>query len=63
MNGALTTWTHDGTGNPLLFVYPGGRMISATYDGLHRKTQVADGQGAIASWDSIGPRRVERRTL
>ncbi len=55
------TCTHDGVGNRLACVYPGGRTITCTYDALNRVKTIADGVGTIATYDYIGPARVERR--
>ncbi|MCA8962902.1 MAG: hypothetical protein KDC38_20405, partial [Planctomycetes bacterium] len=46
----------DGAGNPLVRVYPGGRVVLTTFDGLDRATQIAVGAQSIASITSIGRR-------
>lgn len=61
--------TYDGVGNKLTCTYPGqgpgtGRVITTTYDVLDRKESINDTIGApqlIATYDYIGPGRVERR--
>ncbi len=58
------TSTYDGVGNKLSCAYPGGRVVTMTYDELNRKITISDNQfvGVIAMYDYIGPSRVERRT-
>lgn len=56
-----TLSAYDGVGNQLTCIYPGGRTITCTYDELDRKKTIADGAGTIATYDYIGPIRVERR--
>jgi len=64
-NGKTTTCLFDGVGNKLQMSYPGGRTISTSYDVLDRKKIINDTTGApqlIATYDYVGPDRVERRT-
>lgn len=61
LNGQTTTFVYDGVGNQLQCTYPGGRIITCTYDELDRKKTVSEGLGSIATYDYIGPGRVERR--
>jgi RHS repeat-associated protein len=61
LNGQTTASLYDGMGNKLQCTYPGGRVISTTYDELDRKKLISDQNGTIASYDYIGPSRVERR--
>lgn len=61
LNGQTTTSVYDGDGNILSCMYPGGRTITCTYDALDRKKVISDGAGTIATYDYIGPSRVERR--
>lgn len=62
LNGGTTTCVHDGVGNRLSCTYPGGRQVLTTYDVLERMKTISDGvTGVIATYDYIGPTRVERR--
>ena len=63
-NGETIARTLDGVGNRLSLIYPSGRQINATFDGLERIDALtdADGDRLIADYDYIGPYRVlERR--
>jgi hypothetical protein len=55
------TSAYDGVGNKLTNTYPGGRVITAAYDALHRKRQLTAGASLLASNAFIGPYRLERR--
>jgi len=60
-DGAAITYAHDGRGNVLAAVYPGGRALAYSHDALGRRKTIGDGLGPIASYDYVGPKRVERR--
>ncbi|MFQ5412474.1 MAG: hypothetical protein ACE5EC_09240, partial [Phycisphaerae bacterium] len=53
-----TLSVYDGVGNQLTCTYPGGRVVTCTFDELDRKQTVSDGGGTIATYDYIGPSRV-----
>ncbi len=55
-----TLCVYDGLGNQTECTYPGGRVISKTYDELERKKLIADGDGLLATYAYVGPGRVER---
>jgi len=61
----VITSTFDGVGNKLTCTYPGGRIITTTYDELNRKKTITDDDAGppppIATYFYIGPGRVERR--
>lgn len=59
-NGKSILCTHDGVGNELGLVYPGGKQVTCTYDALHRVKSIAS-TGPVATYDYVGPRRVQRR--
>ena len=61
LNGETTTSLYDGVGNEIESTYPGGHIITTTYDELERKKRIADASGMITEYDYIGPGRVERR--
>jgi RHS repeat-associated protein len=66
LNGSpaqTVTSSHDGQGNQVVCNYPGGRVLTNTYDALDRLQQVADAGGVIATYNYIGRTRVERREL
>ena len=67
LNGKTTTMTYDAQGNPVLAVYPGGRVVGASYDELERKKMISDLSGSasnlIGDYSYIGPVRVEQRQL
>src|SRR5262249_55727177 len=61
-NGQTITSVYDAVGNITSLTYPGGRVIHTTYDALERRSQITDmSTGLIATYDYIGPSRVERR--
>ncbi|MHC4500024.1 MAG: hypothetical protein ACYS21_13025, partial [Planctomycetota bacterium] len=62
LNGETTSSVCDGLGNRLSCSYPSGRVITCTYDELNRKKTISDAPGEVASYDYIGPGRVERRS-
>jgi len=69
----VTTWTYDGAGNPISCVYPGGRLVTRTYDGLNRVLKICNGAciepppappaagSLIAQYFYLGLDRVEAR--
>ena len=61
LNGETTSSLYDGVGNQVACTYPGGRAIVTTYDDLDRQSTISDGSGLIATFDYVGPERVERR--
>lgn len=61
LNGQSTINTFDGAGNMLSCTYPGGRMVTTTYDELERKKTIADQASNIATYSYVGPDRVARR--
>ncbi|MEQ8764286.1 MAG: RHS repeat-associated core domain-containing protein [Planctomycetota bacterium] len=61
LNGQVTSCVYDGVGNGVTCVYPSGRTITCLFDALERKQTIFDGGGLIASYDYVGPERVERR--
>ncbi len=56
------TMAYDGERNLLTCAYPGGGVVTTTYDSLDRKATISDGSGALATYFYLGPRLVERRT-
>lgn len=62
LNGQTTTSLYDGVGNLLQCQYPGTRTISRTHDNLERVKTISDGNGSIATYDYVGPARIERRS-
>ncbi len=61
LNGQTTLCLYDGVGNEVLCTYPGGRIITCTFDELERKKQISDQNGLVAEYFYVGPNRVERR--
>jgi YD repeat-containing protein len=61
LNGMVTSCSHDGVGNNVTIMYPGGRSITTTYDALRRRSTVSDQGGLIAAYSYVGTDRVERR--
>ncbi len=61
LNGQTTTSVYDGVENMLFCIYPGGHLIICAYDELNRKKTITDQAGLIATYNYIGPERVERR--
>lgn len=61
LNGQSTINAYDGAGNMLSCAYPGGRIVTTTYDELERRKTIADQGGDIASYNYVGPGRVARR--
>ena len=61
LNGRTTSSVYDGVGNKRQCTYPGGRVITCTFDELDRKKTISDTLGTVATYDYVGPRRVERR--
>lgn len=60
-NGKTISCIYDGVDNQLRCIYPGGRIITTSYDELNRKNLIVDQFGPIARYDYIGPKRVEQR--
>ena len=59
--GALTTSsTYDAVGNRLSLTYPGGRVLTYTYDAINRRTRVVDGTLTLGSFLYAGRDRLER---
>ena len=64
LNGQTTRTTYDGIGNLVETTYPGGRVVTRTYDALERPSMVTDGAtGMVAAYDYVGQHRVARRDL
>ncbi len=61
LNGQTTLCVYDGVGNQTQCTYPSGHVVTCTFDDLERKKTVSDQQGLIASYNYVGPSRVERR--
>jgi len=61
LNGQTMRAIYDGEGNLLQCTYPGGRIVTTTYNELDRKKDIIDQFGFIAQYDYTGPNRVERR--
>ncbi len=61
--GPVRVFQHefDEAGNTASSTYPGGRVITRTYDPLHRVKTILDGAVTVASYDYIGFGRVQRR--
>lgn len=64
LDGKVTASVHDGAGNQTRCTYPGGQVVSTSFDELERPRQIHDGVGGplIAQYDYVGPGRVHRRT-
>jgi len=61
-NGAVVATTRDGLGRPLQIIYPGGRVVTTTWNRVDNPTAIDPGGGAeMIDYDYLGPRRVERR--
>jgi RHS repeat-associated protein len=61
LNGQETRRNLDGVGNNLETTYPGGLIITQTFDELDRFTTISDNQGMSASYGYVGPRRIVQR--
>lgn len=61
LNGQTTACLYDGAGNQIECRYPGGRTVTSMFDELERKKTISDAGGMIATYDYIGPTRVQRR--
>ena len=61
LNGAITTSLYDGVGNMTRCEYPGGRVVTVSYDELNRRRNISNGVGLLASYSYVGPGRVQRR--
>lgn len=62
-NGAVVATVYDGVRNPEQCTYPGGRVVSNTFDELDRRSSTSDQDGPIAAFDYIGASRTERITF
>jgi len=63
LNGQVTRYEYDGVGNLLTLEYPGGRVVTNTFDVLNRCKTVGDVSGLLATFDYAGPDRIERVDL
>jgi RHS repeat-associated protein len=61
LNGEIVDSTHDGVGNKLTCTYPGGRVVTRSYDELERVKTISDAFGEIAAYEYVGPKRVQQR--
>ncbi|RLE17655.1 MAG: hypothetical protein DRJ50_13810, partial [Actinobacteria bacterium] len=65
LNGQTIQSLYDGAGNRIRSTYPGGRVVSRTYDGLERTKTIHDGatmlDPEIARYDYVGAERITRR--
>ena len=61
LNNQVTLSVYDGVSNMISCTYPGGRVVSCTFDELERKKAISDQNGLVATYDYIGPNRVEQR--
>lgn len=62
LNGRITTSVFDGMSNKTACVYPSNLRIDMTYDALNRLRTVRNPTTTLASYDYVGPERVERRS-
>ena len=60
-DGKVLRASHDGVGNEVAVVYPGGKTLSRTFDGLGRVTGI-DNAGPTSRYGYVGPQRLESRT-
>jgi len=61
LNGQEVVSAYDGAGNRLTCTYPGGRVVTGTFDALERLSTISDQGGLIVSYDYVGSDRVEQR--
>lgn len=61
LNGKITTSVFDGMSNKTACIYPSGLRIDMTHDALNRLKTVRNPSTTLASYDYVGPVRVERR--
>jgi RHS repeat-associated protein len=61
LNGETTACAFDGAGNAVSCTYPGGLVVTTTYDELERKQGIFDPSGEVAAYRYAGPKRVVRR--
>lgn len=54
LNGRVTSCVYNGLGLRTQLIYPGGRIISTTFDGLDRRHVITEGGALIANYDYIG---------
>jgi YD repeat-containing protein len=60
LNGRTVSSVHDGAGNETALTYPGGRILTTSYDALNRKSVISDQGGAqLAQYFYVGPFREE----
>ncbi|MEZ6186475.1 MAG: HYR domain-containing protein [Planctomycetota bacterium] len=62
-NGTPVSSRYAGDGKRLACVYPGGRVVSQTFDAIDRVKSVSDAGGVIATSDWIGPGYRELRRV
>jgi RHS repeat-associated protein len=63
LNGQTTAGSFDGLGNKFTCTYPGGRVLSRTFDALERVKTISDGGGPLLTNYFFGPGiRVARKT-
>jgi RHS repeat-associated protein len=62
-NGRAISSRYTGDGKRTQVTYPGGRVISRTFDGLDRIKQLKDGPSVLADTDWIGPGMRELRRV
>jgi YD repeat-containing protein len=60
-NGTVVGSAYDAMGNMTKLFYPGGRIVTNTYDLRERLKTVSDVDGVIARYDYAGPWRVKQR--
>ena len=60
-NGQVVLCTYDSVENLTQCTYPGGRVITTTFDELERQKTISDQLGLIAQYYYVGPSRVARR--
>ncbi len=61
-DGKTFLCTHDGMRNELGLTYPSGELVTCLYDALNRVKVVSSTGGSVATYDYVGPWRVQRRT-
>lgn len=60
INGASATSAHDGEGNQLTQVYPGGRRLDFAYDAINNATQCVEGGANVFTREIVGVKRTEQ---
>jgi RHS repeat-associated protein len=61
LNGQETRRVLDGVGNNTETTYPGGLVITNTFDALDRLATISSSEGMSANYGYIGPRRTVQR--